>query len=74
MCMISQEIGPLGSSTSFMNRQGLDCKIVIVGAGCFGISTAYYLLTRGFQDITIIERSNEFPAKDASSNDINRSR
>ncbi|KAJ4483807.1 FAD dependent oxidoreductase [Lentinula aciculospora] len=47
-------------------------QIVIIGAGCFGISTAYHLLKRGFQDITIIERSNDFPAKDASSNDINR--
>ncbi|KIK69060.1 hypothetical protein GYMLUDRAFT_152711 [Collybiopsis luxurians FD-317 M1] len=50
----------------------LEEKIVILGAGCFGTSTAYHLLKRGFQDVTIIERSEEFPAKDASSNDINR--
>ncbi|KAJ3996585.1 FAD dependent oxidoreductase [Lentinula boryana] len=50
----------------------MDSKIVILGAGCFGTSTAYHLLQRGFQDVTIIERSDEFPAKDASSNDINR--
>ncbi|KAM6502510.1 FAD dependent oxidoreductase [Amanita muscaria] len=49
-----------------------DDRIVIVGAGCFGISTAYHLLKRGFKNISIIERSDELPAKDAASNDINR--
>lgn len=57
-----------------MSSPQLKDKIVIIGAGCFGISTAYHLLKRGFEDITIVERSTEFPAKDASSNDINRSK
>jgi len=48
-------------------------KIVIIGAGCFGISTAYHLSQRGFTDITVIDRSDSLPAKDASSNDFNRS-
>ena len=48
-------------------------RIVIVGAGCFGVSAAYHLLKRGFTDVTIIERSEILPAKDAASNDINRS-
>ncbi|PFH52114.1 hypothetical protein AMATHDRAFT_140800 [Amanita thiersii Skay4041] len=47
-------------------------KIVIVGAGCFGTSTAYHLLKRGFTDITILERSTSLPATDAASNDINK--
>ncbi|KAK7473076.1 hypothetical protein VKT23_001179 [Stygiomarasmius scandens] len=47
-------------------------KIVIIGAGCFGISTAYHLSQRGFTDITVIDRSDSLPAKDASSNDFNR--
>ncbi|KAG6902365.1 hypothetical protein C0995_000927 [Termitomyces sp. Mi166 len=47
-------------------------KIVIVGAGCFGVSTAYHLLKRGFADVTILDRSPILPAPDAASNDINR--
>ncbi|KAG7091015.1 hypothetical protein E1B28_010077 [Marasmius oreades] len=46
--------------------------ILIVGAGCFGISTAYHLLKRGFTAITVIDRSEILPAKDAASNDLNR--
>ncbi|KAF8622651.1 hypothetical protein AX15_006762 [Amanita polypyramis BW_CC] len=47
-------------------------KLVIVGAGCFGVSTAYHLLKRGFTNISIIERSEVLPAKDAASNDMNK--
>ena len=50
-----------------------DDKILIVGAGCFGISTAYHLLKRGFTDITAIDRSEVLPAPDAASTDINKS-
>lgn len=47
-------------------------NIVIVGAGCFGISTAYHLLQRGIINVTILDRSLVLPAPDAASNDINR--
>jgi len=50
-----------------------DDKIVIVGAGCFGVSTAYHLLERGCTNVTILDRSDVLPAPDAASNDINRS-
>ncbi|KAF9485974.1 FAD dependent oxidoreductase [Pholiota conissans] len=49
-----------------------DESILIVGAGCFGVSTAYHLLQRGYTDVTIIDRSPVIPAPDAASNDINR--
>lgn len=55
------------------NMVSLDDRIVIIGAGCFGVSTAYHLLKRGFLDVTILDRSNTIPAPDAASNDINRS-
>jgi sarcosine oxidase/L-pipecolate oxidase len=48
-------------------------SIVIVGAGCFGISTAYHLLQRGFTDVTVLDRSERLPAPDAASTDINKS-
>lgn len=47
--------------------------IIIVGAGCFGISTAYHLLQRGYTDVTVLDRSEELPAPDAASTDINKS-
>ena len=46
--------------------------IVIVGAGCFGISTAYHLLQRGFTDVTVLDRSESLPAPDAASTDLNK--
>jgi sarcosine oxidase/L-pipecolate oxidase len=48
-------------------------KILIIGCGCFGVSTAYHLLKRGYRNITLLDRSPELPAPDAASNDINRS-
>jgi len=48
-------------------------RVIIIGAGCFGLSTAYHLLIRGYTNITILDRSTVLPAPDASSNDINRS-
>jgi sarcosine oxidase/L-pipecolate oxidase len=47
--------------------------VIIVGAGCFGISTAYHLLQRGYTDVTILDRSEKLPAPDAASTDINKS-
>ncbi len=51
-----------------------DAQIVIIGAGCFGASTAYHLLLQGYTNITILDRALSLPAPDASSNDINRSK
>lgn len=47
-------------------------KVVIVGAGCFGLSTAFHLLLRGFRDVTVLERSEILPAPDAASCDMNK--
>lgn len=46
--------------------------IVIVGAGCFGLSTAYHLLKRGFKNVTVLDRAETLPAKDAASTDLNK--
>jgi phenylalanine ammonia-lyase len=48
-------------------------NVLIVGAGCFGLSTAYHLLSRGFSNVTILERSAVIPAPDAASRDLNKS-
>ncbi|KAI0665651.1 FAD dependent oxidoreductase [Trametes maxima] len=49
-----------------------DSRILIVGAGCFGLSTAYHLLQRGYKNVTVIDRSPVLPAPDAASTDINK--
>jgi sarcosine oxidase/L-pipecolate oxidase len=46
-------------------------RVVIIGAGCFGLSTAYHLLLRGYQ-VTVIDRSVVLPAPDAASSDLNK--
>ncbi|KAJ7496958.1 FAD dependent oxidoreductase [Mycena latifolia] len=49
-----------------------DRKTLIVGSGCFGLSTALELLKRGWKDVTVIDRANILPAPDGASNDYNR--
>jgi len=51
---------------------GKDETILVVGSGCFGISTAYHLLTRGFKNVTVVDRSDILPAPDAASTDISQ--
>lgn len=48
-------------------------SILIVGAGCFGVSTAYHLLQRGYTNVTVVDRAETLPAPDGASNDLNRS-
>ena len=48
--------------------------IVVVGAGCFGLSTAYHLLKRGFTNVTVLDQAKALPAKDAASTDLNKSK
>ncbi|KAF8178597.1 FAD dependent oxidoreductase [Mycena galopus ATCC 62051] len=47
-------------------------KTLIIGSGCFGLSTALALLKRGWTDVTVIDRATTLPAPDGSSNDLNR--
>ncbi|KAI0692103.1 FAD dependent oxidoreductase [Cytidiella melzeri] len=49
-----------------------DSKIIVIGAGVFGLSTADHLLRRGYTAITILDRSTVLPAPDAASCDINK--
>lgn len=47
-------------------------SVLILGAGCFGLSTAYELLSRGYKHVTIVDRAPELPAPDAASTDLNK--
>ncbi|KAF7984501.1 hypothetical protein HWV62_13647 [Athelia sp. TMB] len=55
-----------------MSAHDHDKRIVIVGAGCFGLSTAYHLLTRGYTRVTVVDRAEALPAADAASTDMNK--
>jgi 2-polyprenyl-6-methoxyphenol hydroxylase-like FAD-dependent oxidoreductase len=54
---------------SLMN---IEDQVLIVGCGCFGLSTAYHLLKRGCKYVTLIDRSETLPAPDAASQDLNK--
>lgn len=54
-----------------MGKVSHDEHILIVGAGVFGLSTAFALKERGFSNITVIDRQPP-PVRDGSSNDISR--
>ncbi|KAF7321586.1 DAO domain-containing protein [Mycena kentingensis (nom. inval.)] len=47
-------------------------RVVIVGSGCFGLSTAFHLLKRGWTDVTVLDKAPSLPAPDGASNDFNR--
>lgn len=46
-------------------------KVIIVGAGVFGLSTAWHLLQRGYS-VTVLERASEVPARDSAGYDLNK--
>ena len=48
-------------------------RIVIIGAGCFGLSTGHHLLKRGYKHVLVLDRASQLPAPDAASTDISKS-
>lgn len=51
---------------------GQDKKVVIVGSGIFGLSTAWWMLKKGGYQVTILDKSEVIPAPDAASTDMNK--
>ena len=47
-------------------------SILILGAGCFGLSTAYFLASRGYSSITVLEKDNGVPSRFSAANDLNK--
>ncbi|KAI2777489.1 FAD dependent oxidoreductase [Daldinia loculata] len=47
-------------------------SILILGAGTFGLSTAYHLANAGYTNITILEKSATFPPELSAGNDLNK--
>ncbi|OLN87217.1 L-saccharopine oxidase 2 [Colletotrichum chlorophyti] len=46
--------------------------ITIVGAGAFGLSTAYHLSLAGYTDITVLDKHDQVPSRESAANDINK--
>ncbi|KAI4861765.1 FAD dependent oxidoreductase [Hypoxylon rubiginosum] len=49
-----------------------ETSILILGAGTFGLSTAYHLAKAGYVNITVLEKSPTFPPELSAGNDLNK--
>ncbi|KAL4879119.1 FAD dependent oxidoreductase [Aspergillus karnatakaensis] len=47
-------------------------SILILGAGCFGLSTAYHLACQGYTRITVLEKDSNVPSRFSAANDLNK--
>ena len=47
-------------------------RILIIGGGTFGLSTAYHLAKSGYSDITVLDKSEFLPSEDSAGNDVNK--
>ncbi|TDZ25305.1 L-saccharopine oxidase [Colletotrichum orbiculare MAFF 240422] len=51
---------------------GKSDPIIIVGAGAFGLSTAYHLALAGYTDISVYDKHEQIPPEESAANDINK--
>lgn len=49
-----------------------DQPILILGAGCFGLSTAYHLASQRYTNITVLEKDEDIPSRFSAANDLNK--
>ncbi len=49
-----------------------DQSILILGAGCFGLATAYQLALRGYSNITVLEKGETVPSGFSAAFDLNK--
>ncbi|KAF2651075.1 FAD dependent oxidoreductase [Lophiostoma macrostomum CBS 122681] len=47
-------------------------SILIIGAGCFGLSTAHVLAKAGYTNITVLDRDDEVPSRFSAADDLNK--
>lgn len=65
---------PQVSATNIIMSPSIDknASILIVGAGTFGLSTAYHLAKAGYNNITVLEKGSEIPAPFSAGYDLNK--
>ena len=49
-----------------------DSRIIIVGAGAWGLSTALHLNASGYRNVTVFDRSEAIPSTYSAANDLNK--
>lgn len=47
-------------------------RIIIVGSGAFGLSTALHLINAGYTDISVFDKDEEVPSRYSAANDLNK--
>ena len=47
-------------------------RILIIGGGTFGLSTAYHLAKAGYQNVTVLDKSEFLPSEASAGNDFNK--
>ncbi|KAL1889126.1 hypothetical protein Sste5346_009072 [Sporothrix stenoceras] len=47
-------------------------RVAVLGAGCWGLSTAYHLQKDGYTNITVFDRASELPSNQSAANDLNK--
>ncbi|KAF8860969.1 FAD dependent oxidoreductase [Acephala macrosclerotiorum] len=50
----------------------MDFSVLILGAGTFGLSTAYHLSKAGYKNITVLEKATTIPSKYSAGYDLNK--
>lgn len=49
-----------------------DVRILIVGAGTFGLSTAYHMARSGYKSVVVLEAGDAIPSPLSAANDLNK--
>ncbi|QKX60220.1 uncharacterized protein TRUGW13939_07363 [Talaromyces rugulosus] len=47
-------------------------SVLILGAGCFGLATAYHLASKGYSQITVLDKADEIPSHFSAGFDLNK--
>lgn len=55
-----------------MSTSNTNSSKLILGAGCFGLATAYHLASRGYSNITVLDKDSEVPSRFSAANDLNK--
>ncbi|CZR57837.1 related to fructosyl amino acid oxidase [Phialocephala subalpina] len=50
----------------------MNSSVLILGAGTFGLSTAYHLAKAGYKNITVLDKASSIPSKYSAGYDLNK--
>ncbi|KAI9728021.1 MAG: hypothetical protein M1834_007835 [Cirrosporium novae-zelandiae] len=53
-------------------KSDINTSVLILGAGTFGLSTAYHLSKSGYKNITVLEKGSSVPSEFSAGNDLNK--